>query len=130
MAGGDDVAKAALVADVTLALHAEAGNAVPGQLGQQHPADAFCQKGKGGVFQHAFVAHIHQSFQKALLILPGHLLHQRIHITAGIAQSGAQGHQCLTVRGMFYQNYSLGALRHGSSLLNTAFPPFSHFRNP
>ena len=113
--GGNDVAEAVLVADVPLALHAEAGDAVPGQLGQQHAADALDQKREGHVFQHAFVPHAHQLFQKSLLILPGHLLHQLVHIAPGIAQPGSQRDLRLRVRRVAQKKHPLLALRHGLS---------------
>ena len=113
--GGNHVAEAVLVADVPLALHAEAGDAVPGQLGQQHAADALDQKREGHVFQHAFVPHAHQLFQKSLLILPGHLLHQLVHIAPGIAQPGSQRDLRLRVRRVAQKKHPLLALRHGLS---------------
>ena len=49
----DHLAPAAL--DIALALHAEAGDSVPGELRQRHAADALHEKAEAGVLRHALM---------------------------------------------------------------------------
>ena len=92
---GYDVPEALLVGYIALALHREAGQPMPGQLGQQHPAYALHAKGEAGVLQHGFVTHVQQTFHTGLLILCGDLLLQIANRCAGIAQPRTQRHHFL-----------------------------------
>ena len=56
----DDIAEI-LQADIPLALHAEAGNAVAGHLGQEGAGDPLDAKGEAGMFDGTGVSHVGQA---------------------------------------------------------------------
>ncbi|MPN63823.1 hypothetical protein SDC9_211589 [bioreactor metagenome] len=110
--GRHHIAKAVFIADVALALDAEAGDPVAGDLGQQRPADPLQQEGKARMLQHALMAHFHEFAQKGLLILLGYQAKQRIHIAARIAKARAKGDQLFGMYGGAYQLHPLDTLGH------------------
>ena len=89
--GGQHKLKAVLL-HIALALHAEGGDAVAGNLGQQgagHPLDA---KGEAGVLNGAFVANGMEHLQKRGRLLLGKALVHRVDVRGGVAQLGGAGH--------------------------------------
>ena len=71
---------------------------MPGQLGQQCPADALDQKRKAGMFRHRKMASAHDPFQKSLLVLIFNPVQERFKVLPGIAHSGRQRSQFIRVR--------------------------------
>ena len=128
---GDDVAKTVGVAYIALALNAEGGNAVAGELGQQHAAHALGKEGEGNVLQNAFMPHGHDLFHKGALIFFLNGGQQFIQIAAGVAQAGAEGGQGFGLHGVAHQLDPLGALGHGRSLLTSIVgSQFKKFQDP
>ena len=71
---------------ITLALYAEAGNAVPGDLRQQTAAHALNGKGKAGVLGGAFMAHAGQHPHKIRTFFGGKPIQQVINVRIGVAE--------------------------------------------
>ena len=113
--GGHDVAEAPGVADIALALHAEAGDAVPRELRQQHTAHALHEEGEARMLQHTLMAHGHHPLHESPLILFLYSSQEPVHIASGIAQACAQRGQGLRFQGMPDQHHALASLRHASS---------------
>ena len=81
----DDIAEV-LQADIALALHAEAGQTVAGDLRQESAGDALNAKGEAGVLNGAGVADIVQALQEGLRLFRRQAVQQRLNMGVRIAE--------------------------------------------
>ena len=85
---------------VPLALHAERGDAMAGQLGQQRPGHALHAKGEAGVLNRAFVADLRQHIHEGVGLFFGESLPHGVDGGGGITQLGGTGHRFFRLWGV------------------------------
>ena len=85
---------------IALALHAEAGNAVPGDLRQQAAAHTLNGKGKAGVLGGTFVAHTGQHPHKIRTFFGGKPIQQVVNVCVGVAELCGGRHNLFRLRRM------------------------------
>ena len=81
----DDIAEV-LQADIALALHAEAGQTVAGDLRQEGAGNTLNAKGEAGVLNGAGVANIVQALQEGLRLFRRQAVQQRLNMGVRIAE--------------------------------------------
>ena len=95
----DNIAEV-LQPDIALALHAEAGDAVPRDLREERAADPLDAEGEAGMLDGAGVAEVGQALQERGGLFGRQALEQRFDVRVGVAELGRRGDGALGVVGV------------------------------